>query len=151
DGSRAAVHDAHRGRGSWERTVAGIRAAAAAGLDVRVAATETADNTGDIPALAALVASLGVPPGSFAVRPLLRRGLSGDGIDIGEGSTVPEITVTADGYHWHPAGADLDASPDMYIAAADYTLVDVKRLVTERFFAARLADGSLPQPYRCAI
>jgi len=26
-----------------------------------------------------------------------------------------------------------------------------KQLATERFFTARLADGSMPQPYRCAI
>jgi hypothetical protein len=82
---------------------------------------------------------------------MLRRGLSETGIDIDEDSTVPEITVTTDGYHWHPAGADTDASPDMLIAPADHRLAEVKRLVTERFFAARLADGSLPQPYRCAI
>ena len=25
------------------------------------------------------------------------------------------------------------------------------RLATERFFTARLADGTLPQPYRCTI
>jgi len=151
DGSRAAIHDAHRGRGSWERAVAGIRHAAAAGLDVRVAMTETADNTGDIPAVAALVASLGVAADGFAVRPMLRRGLSDDGVDIEPASTVPEITVTTDGYHWHPAGADLDASPDMFLAPAERSLAEVKRLVTERFFAARLADGTLPQPYRCAI
>ena len=151
DGSRAATHDAHRGRGSWERTVAGIRTAAAAGLDIRVALTETADNTADIPATAELVASLGVSPGAFAVRPLLQRGLSVDGLHIGEDSTVPEITATTDGYHWHPAGADLDTSPDMFIAPAHHSLAEVKRAVTERFFAARLADGSLPQPYRCAI
>ncbi|MDE3203575.1 MAG: radical SAM protein [Acidobacteriota bacterium] len=151
DGSQAAIHDAHRGRGSWERATAGIRQAGAAGLDVRVAMTETAANSGDIPALAELVRSLGVPDRRFAVRPMLRRGLSSEGVDIDGDSTVPEITVTTDGYHWHPAGADLEASPDMFVAPAERSLAEVKRLVTERFFAARLADGSLPQPYRCAI
>lgn len=151
DGSRPAIHDAHRGRGSWERATAGIRQAGAAGIDVRVAMTETSANTDDIPAVAALVASLGVTTEGFAVRPMLRRGLSRQGLDIDGGSTVPEVTVTTDGYHWHPAGADLESSPDMFVAPADRSLAEVKRLVTEKFFAARLADGTLPQPYRCAI
>lgn len=108
-------------------------------------------NTADIPATAELVASLGVSPAGLAVRPLLKRGLSEGGLHLGEDSTVPEITATTGGYHWHPAGADLDTSPDMSIAPAHHSLAEVKRAVTERFFAARLADGSLPQPYRCAI
>ncbi len=151
DGSRPEIHDAHRGRGSWTRAVAGIRQATQAGLDVRVALTETPENRHDIAAMAELVASLGVAPEGFAVRPLLQRGLSGEGIDIGPSSTVAEITATTDGYHWHPAGADTETSPDMILGPPDTPLAEVKRLVTERFFVARLADGSLPQPYRCAI
>lgn len=72
-------------------------------------------------------------------------------MDIGEDSTVPELTVTADGLHWHPAGADALSSPDMHLADAGTSLREGKRLVTERFFTARIADGSLPQAYRCAI
>jgi hypothetical protein len=77
--------------------------------------------------------------------------LSVDGIDIGAHSTIPELTVTADGLHWHPAGADIDTSPDMLLVRGQSSLAIGKQLVTERFFTARLADGSLPQPYRCAI
>jgi len=61
------------------------------------------------------------------------------------------LTVTTDGLHWHPAGADTATSPDMLLATGDTPLRIGKQLVTERFFTARLADGSLPQPYRCAI
>jgi len=151
DGARAETHDRHRGRGSWTRTVKGIVQAVALQLPVRVALTETPENAGEVPDVAALLAGLGVAPEAFAVRPLLRRGFSDDGMDIGEDSTTPELTVTGDGLHWHPAGADRATSPDMLLVAGGASLATGKRLVTERFFAARLADGSMPQPYRCAI
>jgi pyruvate-formate lyase-activating enzyme/predicted phosphodiesterase len=151
DGARPDTHDAHRGPGSFTRTVDGIRTLVDLGLPVRVALTETEENRDDIPDVAGLLAELGVPKEDFAVRPLLRRGFSGTGLDIGEDTTVPELTVSADGLHWHPAGADADSSPDMLLARGAVSLAEGKRLVTERFFTARLADGSLPAPYRCAI
>jgi pyruvate-formate lyase-activating enzyme/predicted phosphodiesterase len=151
DGAHPATHDRHRGPGSWTRTIAGIEHAVALRLPVRVALTETADNRDEIPDVAKLLGELGVPPDAFAVRPLLRRGFSRDGMHIGQDTTTPELTVTADGLHWHPAGADTTTSPDLHLAPADTSLGQGKRLVTERFLAARLADGSTPQPYRCAI
>jgi len=39
----------------------------------------------------------------------------------------------------------------MLLAPTDTPLSVGKQLVTERFFTARLTDGSLPQPYHCAI
>jgi len=61
--------------------------------------------------VAELLTRLGIRPEHFAVRPLRRRGLSGEGLDIGEDTTVPELTASADGLHWHPAGADAATSP----------------------------------------
>ncbi len=151
DGARPDTHDIHRGRGSWVATIAGIEQALALGLPVRVALTETPENTAEVGDGAKLLANLGVAPEAFAVRPMLHRGLSEQGMDIGEDSTTPELTVTTDGLHWHPAGADAATSPDMLLATADTPLSVGKQLVTERFFTARLADGSLPQPYHCAI
>lgn len=151
DGARPETHDAHRGTGSFTRTVDGIRTLRDLGLTVRVALTETDRNTHEIPDVAALLADLGVPKENFAVRPLLRRGCSAAGQDIGIDTTVPELTVTTDGLHWHPAGADAATSPDMLLAPATVSLAEGKRLVAERFFTARLADGSLPRPYHCAI
>jgi len=151
DGAVATTHDRHRGAGSWARTLEGIRRLVELGLPPRVALTETPENTGEMPAVAELLEGLGVPAGSFAVRPMLRRGLSQAGLAIGEDSSIPELTVTADGLHWHPAGADAATSPDMHLAGAGTSLAEGKRLVIERFFRARLVDGSLPQPVHCAI
>jgi len=151
DGARPQTHDTHRGRGSWARTIDGIRQAVDLGLPVRVALTETPQNSAEIPAVAALLAGLGVPAGNFAARPGLRRGLSATGQDIAAGTTIPELTVSTDGLRWHPVGADAATSPDMLLAGPGTPLAAGKRMVTERFFAARLADASLPRPYRCAV
>lgn len=151
DGATPHAHDLHRGTGSWQRTMDGIRHLIDLGLPPRVALTETPENTHEIPAVAALLAELGLPGDHFAVRPLLRRGFADTGAEIGEDSSVPELTVTADGLHWHPAGADLATSPDLHLAPAGTPLEQGKQLVTERFFTARLADGSLPRPVHCAI
>lgn len=151
DGAHAATHDLHRGRGSWVRAIEGIKQTVELQLPVRVALTETAENTGEIDDVADLLAGLGLPPEAFAIRPMLRRGLSDEGMNIGEDSTIPELTVTTDGLHWHPAGADSRTSPDMLLAPAGTALRVGKELVIEKFFAARRADGSLPAPYRCAI
>ncbi|MEU7314209.1 radical SAM protein [Streptomyces sp. NPDC007083] len=151
DGATAETHDLHRGPGSWQRTLDGIRHLIDLGLPPRVALTETPENTHEVPAVAELLAGLGLPDDHFAVRPLLRRGLSDTGVEIGEDSSIPELTVTADGLHWHPAGADLTTSPDLYLAPADTPLVTGQQLVTERFFTARLTDGTLPRPVHCAI
>jgi predicted phosphodiesterase len=151
DGARPQTHDAHRGLGSWARTMDGIRRAVSLGLPVRVGMTQTPQNATETGEAAWLLAGLGIDGDAFAVRPLLRRGLSADGLDIEAGTTIAELTVSADGLHWHPAGADVATSPDMLLAAPGTPLAAGKRLITERFFAARLADGSLPRPYRCAV
>lgn len=151
DGARADTHDRHRGAGSWARTMEGIRTATDLGLAVRVGLTKTAENTPEIAEVARMLAGFGLPAEAFAVRPLLRRGVSDDGLDIDQSGTTPELTVTVDGLHWHPAGADVKTSPDMHLAPAGTPIRVGKALVTERFFAARLADGSLPAPYRCAV
>ncbi len=151
DGARAATHDAHRGAGSFDRTMEGIGTLVSLGVRTRVALTETVENSAEIPAVRALLAELGITGDDFAVRPLLRRGFSADGLDIGELTTVPELTVSADGLHWHPAGGDAASSPDMLLTRDISSLAIGKRLVAERFFAARLLDGTLPAAYRCAV
>lgn len=39
----------------------------------------------------------------------------------------------------------------MLLRGPNTSLAGGKRAVTERLFTARLADGSSPQPFRCAI
>ena len=152
DGARPQTHDAFRGAGSWARTMEGIEYGRSLGLPLRAAMTETALNGEEVEELRALLAERGVVGDGFAVRPLVKRGFADDGMEVSDAVMVPELTITADGAHWHPVGGDLDSSPDLLVArGGDVTLADAKRAIVERFLELRQADGSLPRAYRCAV
>ncbi len=152
DGARLETHDGNRGQGSWARAMEGIAIAADLGLPIRVGMTRTEHNAAEVEELGALLAARGITGRDFAVRPLVRRGFSSDaGVEIDDTNTVPELTVTTDGVHWHPAGADIETSPDMLLAPGPLPLAEGKRLVVERFLTVRQADGSLPMIYNCAV
>jgi pyruvate-formate lyase-activating enzyme/predicted phosphodiesterase len=151
DGARAETHDAWRGAGSWERAMEGLAYARSLGLPLRVAMTETPENRDEVDELRATLASLDIVGDAFAVRPLVQRGFAEEGMEVSEAVIAPELTVTADGLHWHPIGGDLDSSPDMLVAAGSVALAEGKRLVVQRFLELRLRDGSLPRAFQCAI
>ncbi len=151
DGAEPAAHDTIRGAGSWAKAMAGLEIAVSLGLPVRVGMTETRHNTGQAEPLRRLLAGKGVDPCQVAVRPLLARGHSSEGLAIGQHDTVPELTVTDDGWHWHPAGADAGSSPDMVLGGPEVSMAEAKRRVVERFLTLRQRDGSLPLIYNCAV
>ncbi len=153
DGADAATHDAWRGAGSWRRALDGLTRARRLGLPVRVAMTETPDNRLDVQRLRELLEDIGVHGSDFAVRPLISRGLAAGepGMEVSDAVLVPELTVTADGVHWHPVGADSASSADFLLAGGEPSLAHAKRLVIERFLALRQADGTLPEAFHCAI
>jgi len=148
DGARPETHDLFRGVGSWARAMEGIAYARSLGLPVRVAMTETPANGAEVAELRSMLAALDVP---LAVRPLVARGFASEGEEVSDGVIVPELTVTADGVHWHPVGGDLDSSPDLLVARGAVPLAEAKRMVVERFLLLRQEDGSLPHAYHCAV
>ncbi|MGH3593960.1 MAG: radical SAM protein, partial [Pseudonocardiaceae bacterium] len=151
DGAQPRFHDANRGPGAWAKAMEGLDLALSLGLPVRVGMTETPQNSAEIEPLRALLAAKGICGADFAVRPLVKRGHSGDGVAIDTDNTVPELTVTTDGWHWHPAGADLDTSPDMLLAGPEVSMAEAKRRAVELFLRLRQRDGSLPLIYNCAV
>jgi predicted phosphodiesterase len=151
DGARPETHDLFRGAGSWRKAMDGIETARALGLPVRAAMTETEANTGEVEELRALLAGIGIVGDDFAVRPLVKRGFAEDGMDVSEEVMVPELTITADGVHWHPVGGDADSSPDLLVARGEIPLAEAKRLIVERFLELRQRDGSLPEALHCAV
>ena len=156
DAASPAGHDVNRGEGSWQKAMDGLRLAKDLGLPVRVGMTSTPDNEHEVEPLRALLAGMGITGKDFAVRPLVARGVSTTGAEIADTNTVPEVAVTADGVHWHPAGADVGTSPDMLLAQHPSVdewvpLAEAKRLAVERFLVLRRNDGSLPLVYNCAV
>lgn len=125
DGGRPEHHDAYRGRGTWEKTVEGIRLLQARGFRVRLATTETPVNAPYLHEVCAFHRSLGIPDEDHFVRPLARRGYSREGLELGMANLVPEVTVNVDGVFWHPLSTDAD----MQVARQLFPLADsVKRI-----------------------
>ncbi len=108
DGGRAEDHDAYRGKGAWEKTVVGIRLLQEAGFRVRLGTTETPANTAHLDHLRAFREGLGIPEGDHFIRPLAKRGHSKEGLDLGRGNLLPELTANLDGIFWHPLSTDAD-------------------------------------------
>ncbi len=108
DGGRAEDHDAFRGKGSWEKTVTGIKLLQAAGFRVRLGTTETPANADHLDALRAFREELGIPEEDHFIRPLAKRGYSKEGLDLGMANLLPELTANLDGIFWHPLSTDAD-------------------------------------------
>jgi MoaA/NifB/PqqE/SkfB family radical SAM enzyme len=108
DGGCAEHHDAYRGKGAWAKAVEGIGLLQAAGFRVRLGSTETPANAPHLDQLHAFRAALGIPEGDHFVRPLAKRGYAKEGIELGMGNLLPELTANLDGVFWHPLSTDAD-------------------------------------------
>jgi MoaA/NifB/PqqE/SkfB family radical SAM enzyme len=108
DGGRPEDHDAYRGPGTWEKTVEGIKLLQAAGFRVRLGTTETPVNSPHLDKLCEFHRSIGIPDEDHFVRPLAKRGYSREGLELGMGNLIPELTVNLDGVFWHPLSTDAD-------------------------------------------
>ena len=108
DGGRPEDHDAYRGKGTWEKTVEGIRLLQEQGFRVRIGTTETPVNSPHLDKLCEFHRSLGIPDEDHFVRPLAKRGYSREGLELDMGNLVPEVTVNVDGVFWHPLSTDAD-------------------------------------------
>ena len=142
DGADAAAHDAYRGRGTWARTVAGIRLLQERDYRVRIGTTETPANSASLAALRAFLGGLGIRPEDHVVRPLARRGFSRQGLDLTLDDLVPELTVDVDGVYWHPLSTDRD----MLIARSPLPLAAAVERVREL-----LADQERGRRPRCTF
>jgi predicted phosphodiesterase len=151
DGARPETHDLFRGAGSWQRAIEGIEVGRSLGLPMRAAMTATSENGAEVDELRVLLAGMGIEGDAFAVRPLVKRGFASDGLEVDDAVMVPELTITADGAHWHPVGGDLDSSPDLLVARGPVSLAEAKRRIVERFLRLRQSDGSLPEALHCAV
>jgi sulfatase maturation enzyme AslB (radical SAM superfamily) len=108
DGGRPEDHDAYRGKGSWEKTVEGIHRLQERGFRVRIGTTETPVNSAHLDKLCAFHRSLGIPDEDHFIRPLAKRGYSREGLELGMGNLIPEVTVNLDGVFWHPLVTEAD-------------------------------------------
>jgi len=125
DGGRADHHDAYRGKGSWARTVEGIRNLQQNGFKVRLSTTETPANAAYMDELCQFHLSLGIPEDQHFIRPLAKRGFSADGLDVSRENLLPELTANLDGIFWHPLTTD----EDMRVSEKLFPLADAVETV----------------------
>ena len=143
DGPDACAHDAIRGKGSWEKAVAGIRQLLGLGFSVAVSTTETGDNAGREEETRRFVASLGIDPERHFVRPLARRGYSEEGVEVSAATLEPEVTVSRDGVFWHPLACEDDLLVSRRVFPFANAISEVHSL-----YHKVLESGGLPKPFR---
>ncbi len=147
DSATPARHDEHRGAGTWQRAVDGIRTAGTEGFRVRVAATLVTSDLAEEGELRDLLTTLRIAPEDQILRPLARRGFSEEGLVLTQQTLQPEVTVTADGVYWHPVGAD---DEDQFVTAEVFPLADVVATVQEQFRAHRRRADAAARSFPCA-
>lgn len=120
DGGNAEDHEAYRGKGTWAKTIEGIKTLLDRDLYVKLSTTETPANTDRLEEVCKLHRKLGIPDEDHFVRPLARRGYSKEGLELGLTNISPEVTVNIDGVFWHPLSTDAD----MQISRSLFPLAD---------------------------
>ena len=140
DGDTAEIHDAYRGKGSWDKTIEGIKLLQERGLNVGLSTTETPVNCDRLHLICEFHRSLGIPDENHFVRPLAKRGYSKTGMELTMGNLVPEITVNVDGMFWHPLSTDAD----MQVSKKIFPLASAVERVQQQL-ETMAATGQAPQ------
>jgi MoaA/NifB/PqqE/SkfB family radical SAM enzyme len=108
DGSVPEHNDAYRGKGSWLKTVEGLKTLLKHGFRVRLSTTETPANSAHLDKLCHFHRSLGISEEDHFIRPMAKRGYAKEGLELNKSNLVPEVTVNLDGVFWHPLSTDVD-------------------------------------------
>ena len=127
DSATPALHDLHRGVGTWARTREGIRRARALGFRVRLAATVSTDAEAE--EFRQFLDAEKIAGEDRVIRKIALRGSATEGVALSRADLVPEIAITADGVYWHPVGAQ---DSDLLVTRHIFPL-------SESFAAVRLA------------
>jgi len=125
DGCTPEQHDPYRGKGSWVKTISGLHALLNRGFRVRLSTTQTPANSAHLDEICEFHQVVGIPETDHILRPLVKRGFSSEGFEVGKHNLSPEITVNAEGVYWHPLSTD----PDLRVSDQIFPLLDAIRQV----------------------
>jgi MoaA/NifB/PqqE/SkfB family radical SAM enzyme len=140
DGGCPEHHDPYRGKGSWVKTVEGIKALLEAGFKVKLSTTETPANLEHLAEICAFHLDLGIPEDQHIVRPLAKRGFSDEGMGVGMTTIQPELTVDCEGVFWHPISTD----HDMQVNNKVFPLADAIQNIRQQLDAIRRTGTAAP-------
>lgn len=138
DGGCAEDHDAYRGKGTWAKTVDGIKLLQERGFRVHLSTTETPANSAHLDKICEFHQGLGIPDEDHFVRPLAKRGFAKEGIELDMSNLSPEVTVNLDGVFWHPLSTDAD----MQISKKFFPLSGAVERIQEQFEV--ITEGGTP-------
>ena len=138
DGGQPEHHDAYRGKGSWAKTVEGIKLLQERGFRVRLSTTETPANSAHLAEVCEFHRGLGIPDEDHFVRPLAKRGYATEGLELSMGNLVPEVTVNLDGVFWHPLSTDAD----MLVSSSMFPLAKSVEKIQKQLDV--IAQGGVP-------
>ncbi len=147
DSATADLHDRHRGAGSFDRALEGIRTAIDLGFRVRVAATLGADAADAESELVGLFDQLDLDEDQRVVRRVARQGSANAGLTVSRASLLPEVCVTADGVWWHPVAA---IDPSMKVCDDWSPLAGAIEKVRDEYRSHRIAGDVLASSFPCA-
>jgi hypothetical protein len=145
DSPTPALHDLHRGPGTWARTREGIQRARAYGFRVRLAATVSTDAQAE--AFRQFLDDQKIVAEDRVIRRIALRGSAADGIAVSRADLVPEVTIASDGVYWHPVGAE-DA--DLLVTHNIFPLSDSFAAVRRAFDREGEHAGKLARIFNCA-
>jgi uncharacterized Fe-S cluster-containing radical SAM superfamily protein len=146
DSGTPALHDRHRGRGSFDRARAGIALLRELGFRVRVAATVDEADAAEEASLHALLDMDEIPHGDRLVRPVARTGFAEHGVAVDVDTVWPEPALTADGAWWHPVGI---TDPSMQVASSPLPLVTVLAVIRATLAAPGRDRAGALHAFRC--
>jgi hypothetical protein len=126
DSGTPALHDRHRGAGSFDRARAGISLLRELGFRVRIAATVDEADASEEAGFHWLLDADGVPREDRLVRRVARTGFASDGLVLSVDRLWPEPALAADGAWWHPVAI---TEPGMQVTASPLPLVTVLAVI----------------------
>lgn len=145
DSATPALHDLHRGHGTWARTRAGIQRARAEGFRVRLAATVSTDAEAE--EFRQFLDAENIAEEDRVIRRIALRGAAGEGLALARTDLVPEVTITAEGVYWHPVGAE---DNDLLVTREIFPLSESFAAVRRAFEREREHPNKLAKIFNCA-
>jgi hypothetical protein len=146
DSGTPALHDRHRGPGTFARARAGVTLLRELGFRVRVAATVDAADAAEEADFHALLDADGIPREDRLVRRVARTGFAEHGIELSVENLWPEPALAADGAWWHPVGI---AEPSMQVASTPLPVVTVLAVIRATLNDPGRDRGAALQSFRC--
>jgi hypothetical protein len=146
DSGTPALHDRHRGSGSFDRAQAGIALLRELGFRVRVTATVDAADEYERTGLDALLDAHGIAAEDRLVRPIARQGFADHGVPLTIDGLWPEPALTADGAWWHPVGI---TDPAMQVASEPLPVVTVLAVIRATLNDPARDRGAALEAFRC--